>query len=87
MALLAGALAILLTLQGATAQQPPPNPRRAARQRQEALRGDALRLVELTIELQKGIDKSNENVLSVTILRKAEEVERLARELRERAKE
>lgn len=81
----AWALAATLALQPILAQQPRPNPREVARQ--EALRRDALRLAELASELQKEIEKSNENVLSVTILRKAAEVERLAHGLRERAKE
>ena len=85
--LLVWLLAAVLALQPALAQQPRPNPREVVRQRQEVLRREALRLVELATELQKEIEKSNENVLSITILRKAEEVERLARELRERAKE
>lgn len=81
----AWALAATLALQAILAQQPRPNPREVARQ--EALRRDAVRLAELASELQKEIEKSNENVLSVKILRKAEEVERLAHRLRERAKE
>lgn len=56
-------------------------------ERDPALRRDALRLVELSVDLHKEIEKSNENVLSLSILRKAEEVERLAHELHERAKE
>lgn len=56
-------------------------------ERQSELRRDARHLVELSLELHKAIEKSNENVLSLEILRKAEEVERLARELHERAKE
>lgn len=68
------------------AQQPSARKDAPALTREQTLRRDARRLVELSKGLHKEIAESNENVLSLAILRKAEEVERLARELREQAR-
>lgn len=55
--------------------------------RQEKLKKDTDKLLALTLELKQYVDKTNENVLSVEVIRKAEEIEKLARQVRERMKE
>jgi hypothetical protein len=52
--------------------------KKANKQRQQELRRDADRLMKLSTELKEYVEKSNENVLSIDVIRKAEEIERLA---------
>jgi len=47
-------------------------------QRQAELKRDAERLLKLSTELKEYVDKSNENVLSLDVLKKADEIEKLA---------
>lgn len=54
--------------------------------RQKALKNDTDRLVKLTAELKDYVDKSNENVLSIDVVKKAEEIEKLARSVKEKMK-
>ena len=62
------------------------NVRRANEQRQLELRRDTDRLLQLTNELKQYVDKTNENILSVEVIKKAEEIERLAKSVRDRMK-
>ena len=62
------------------------NARRANEQRQLELRRDTERLLQLTNELKQYVDKTNENILSIEVIRKAEEIERLAKSVRDRMK-
>ena len=55
-------------------------------ERQSALKSDTDKLVKLTAELKAYVDKSNENVLSLDVVRKAEEIEKLARSVKEKMK-
>jgi len=52
--------------------------KRANEQRQAELKRDAERLLKLSTELKEYVDKSNENVLSLDVLKKADEIEKLA---------
>jgi type VI protein secretion system component VasF len=52
--------------------------KKASKQRQQELRRDADRLLKLSTELKEYVEKSNENVLSIDVIRKAEEIEKLA---------
>ena len=52
--------------------------------RQAQLRADTERLYKLTEELKKEVAKSNKDTLSVSVVKKAEEVEKLARSVKER---
>ena len=52
--------------------------KRANEQRQADLKRDAERLLKLSTELKEYVDKSNENVLSLDVLKKADEIEKLA---------
>lgn len=60
--------------------------KRANVERQVALKADTDRLMKLATELKEYVDKSNENVLSLDVLRKAEEIEKLARSVKEKMK-
>ena len=55
-------------------------------QRHENLKRDTDKLVKLSSELKQYVDKSNENVLSLDVIKKAEEIEKLARSVREKMK-
>jgi hypothetical protein len=52
--------------------------KKANAQRQADLKRDADKLLKLSTELKEYVDKSNENVLSVEVVTKAEEIEKLA---------
>jgi hypothetical protein len=54
--------------------------------RQEQLRADTEKLYQLTQELKAEVAKSNKDTLSISVIKKAEEVEKLARSLKERMK-
>jgi TolA-binding protein len=60
--------------------------KKANQERQAALKSDTDKLVKLAGELKDYVDKSNENVLSLSVLKKAEEIEKLARSVREKMK-
>ena len=60
--------------------------KKANLERQAALKADTDKLVKLAGELKQYVDKSNENVLSVEVLKKAEEIEKLAHSVKERIK-
>lgn len=52
--------------------------KKANAQRQAELKRDTDRLLKLSTELKDYVDKTNENVLSVEVIKKAEEIEKLA---------
>ncbi len=60
--------------------------KKANQERQAALKNDTDKLVKLAGELKDYVDKSNENMLSVDVLKKAEEIERLARSVKDKMK-
>lgn len=60
--------------------------KKANLERQAALKGDTEKLVKLAGELKEYVDKSNENVLSLDVLKKAEEIEKLAHSVKEKMK-
>lgn len=55
-------------------------------QRHEQLKRDTDKLLELSTELKQYVDKTNENVLSVDVVKKAEEIEKLAHSVKEKMK-
>jgi len=61
--------------------------REANKKRQQDLREETDRLFQLATELKAAVDKSNENLLSLEVVRKAEEVEKLAKKVKEKMKE
>ena len=47
---------------------------------------DTDKLLSLATELKQDVDKTNKNVLSVDVIKKAGEIEKLARSVKERMK-
>lgn len=60
--------------------------KKANQQRQAELKRDTEKLFKLANELKDYVDKSNENVLSLDVLKKAEEIEKLAHSVKEKMK-
>jgi C4-dicarboxylate-specific signal transduction histidine kinase len=60
--------------------------KKAAKERVAALKNDTDRLLKLSVELKNYVDKSNENVLSLDVIKKADEIEKLARSVKEKMK-
>lgn len=58
----------------------------ANEQRQAELERDTERLLKLATELKQQVGKSSENVMSLDVMKKAEEIERLAHNVREKMK-
>ena len=54
--------------------------------RQQDLKKDTDKLLELATQLKQYVDKTNENTLSVEVIRKAEEIEKLAHSVKEKMK-
>jgi hypothetical protein len=52
------------------------------KKRFEDVKRDSQKLLELATELKHNVDKSGENVLSLDVMRKAEEMEKLARQVK-----
>jgi hypothetical protein len=60
--------------------------KKANQARQAMLKSDTDKLLKLAVELKDYVDKSNENVLSVDVLKKADEIERLAHSVKDKMK-
>ena len=59
----------------------------ANKKRQQDIRDDTEKLLQLATELKAAVDKSDENMLSLEVVRKADEVEKLARKVKEKMKD
>jgi len=57
------------------------------KKRQEEIKTDTQKLFQLATELKDAVDKSNEHLLSLNVIKKAEEVEKLAKKVKEKMKE
>lgn len=55
-------------------------------ERFENLKRDTDRLLKLSTELKEYVDKANKDTLSLDVIRKAEEIEKLARSVKEKMK-
>ncbi len=55
-------------------------------ERQKRLVADTDKLLELATELKSQVDKTNKDVLSVDVIKKADEIEKLAHSVKERMK-
>ena len=55
-------------------------------ERQKRMVADTDKLLGLATELKQDVDKTNSNVLSMDVIKKAEEIEKLARSVKERMK-
>jgi hypothetical protein len=60
--------------------------KKANLERQAQLKTDTDKLVKLAGELKDYVDKSNENVLSLDVMKKADEIEKLAKSVKEKMK-
>jgi hypothetical protein len=60
--------------------------KKAAKERVAALKSDTDKLLKLSVELKAYVDKSDENVLSLDVIRKADEIEKLAKSVRDKMK-
>jgi len=54
--------------------------------RQQDIKKDTDKLLELATQLKQYVDKTNENILSMDVVKKAEEIEKLAHAVREKMK-
>jgi hypothetical protein len=83
--------------QPAPAAEPAPKPHVAAKQeekpfvaatpQQAVLEKEAVQLLQLTRELKEEVDKAGVNMLSLAALRKADEVQKLSKDLKERMRD
>ena len=61
--------------------------KKANLERQAAIKADTDKLLKLAEELKQSVDKSSANVLSVEVLKKAEEIEKLAHSVKSKMKQ
>lgn len=59
----------------------------ANKKRQDEIREDTLKLYQLATELKDAVEKTNEHLLSLDVVKKAEEVEKLAKKVKEKMRE
>jgi hypothetical protein len=60
--------------------------KKAAKERVAALKSDTDKLLKLSVELKQFVDKSDENVLSLDVIKRADEIEKLAHSVKEKMK-
>lgn len=60
--------------------------KKANEQRQAQLKKDTDQLLKLATELKAYVDKTNENVLSLDVMKKADEIEKLAHSVKDKMK-
>ena len=60
--------------------------KKAAKERVAALRTDTDKLLKLSVELKSYVDKSDENVLSLDVIKRADEIEKLAKSVKDKMK-
>ena len=60
--------------------------KKANQERHADLKRDTDQLLKLATELKEYVDKSNENVLSLNVLKKAEQIEKLAHSVKDKMK-
>jgi hypothetical protein len=60
--------------------------RKANAQRQQDIKKDTDQLLDLATELKEYVDKTNENIISLDVIKKAEQIEKLAHAVKEKMK-
>jgi hypothetical protein len=60
--------------------------KKANQDRQVALKRDTDKLLKLATELKEYVDKTNENMLSLNVIKKADEIEKLAHSVKDKMK-
>ena len=63
-----------------------PEASQSGSQRQKDIQKDTDKLLELATELKQYVDKTNEDILSMDVIKKADEIEKLAHSVREKMK-
>jgi len=58
--------------------------KKAEKQRIEDLKSDTDKLLKLSVELKAYVDKTNTEVLSLDVMKKAEEIEKLAKSVHDK---
>jgi hypothetical protein len=58
----------------------------ASAERQSQLRVDTAKLVALTAELKQQVDKTGANILSLDVIKKAQEIQKLAKRVQDKMK-
>ncbi len=58
----------------------------ANKKREADLKRDTDRLLQLATELKASVDKSDENILSLDVIKKADQIEKLAHSVKEKMK-
>jgi hypothetical protein len=83
-----GLIAAGILLTAAMLAQTPPQPVQpeTVQQKREQLAADSARLLKLATELKADVDKTTKDQLSITVVKKADEVEKLARKVRDEMK-
>jgi hypothetical protein len=71
---------------GTPPAQPATQPLSPAERKRAELLADTEKLYQLTQELKAEVAKSNKDTLSVSVVKKAQEVERLAKSIKERSR-
>ncbi len=56
------------------------------KERFDSLKRDTDKLLELATELKQNVDRANENTLSLDVIKKADEIDKLAKQIREKMK-
>lgn len=54
--------------------------------RQQEIKKDTDKLLELATELKQYVDKTNENIISLDVIKKAEQIEKLAHNVKDKMK-
>jgi len=60
--------------------------RQRNKDRQKAIQRDTDKLLKLATELKQYVDKTNENILSLDVLKKTEEIDKLAKSIHDKMK-
>jgi len=60
--------------------------KKANAQRQQDIKKDTDQLLDLATELKEYVDKTNENIISLDVIKKAEQIEKLAHAVKEKMK-
>ena len=60
--------------------------KKANQARQADLKRDTEKLLKLATDLKESVDKSSESTLSLDVIKKAEEIEKLARSVKDKMK-
>lgn len=56
-------------------------------QREQDIKRDTEKLLELATELKQYVDKTNENIISLDVIKKADQIEKLAKSVKEKMKQ